>query len=430
MARTYEELDWLIAQQHPMTELLKGWAGINTGTFNPTGLEALAGLVVDEFRPLTETIRIVHPDPVEMVDSLGRVIPRPLGANIHAVQRPDAPVQVLLAIHMDTVYDVDSAFQTVEQLDDQTLRGPGVADAKGGLVVMLYALKALERFVERTGNRQIGWQVIVNSDEEISSPGSLGLFTEAASQVQLGLLFEPSLPDGSLVSSRKGSGNFSIIGQGRSAHAGRDFHHGINAIVAAADVSTQLHRLTGSWEGMTLNVARIDGGATNNVVPATSIIRLNIRYTEREHEEPIRQAIQEILDTVSAQSGVQFELHGSFASPPKQLTVGTESMLHQFKSCGEELGLDLSWAPAGGACDGNRLAALGVPNVDTLGVRGGNIHSHEEFMWIDSLPERAALTALYLMQLAEGVIHPPTAAPRQASSAPSNEETATAKTGL
>lgn len=408
MARALEELDWIFQQQQTMTELLKGWAGINSGTFNPTGLATLAALVAEAFRPVAEMVQILHPDPVEMIDSLGRVIPRPLGANIHAVQRPEAPIQVLLAIHMDTVYDVESAFQSVELLDDNTLKGPGVADAKGGLVVMLYALMGLERYVQRTGNRQVGWQVIVNSDEEISSPGSIGLFEQAATRAQLGLLFEPSLPDGSLISSRKGSGNFSIIGRGRSAHSGRDFHHGINAIVGAAEVSSQLHRLTGHWDGMTLNVARIDGGATNNVVPATSIIRLNIRYTDREQEEPIRRTIQEILDSVSSETGVTFELHGSFASPPKLLTAATEAMLYQFKKCGQELDLNLSWNPTGGACDGNRLAALGVPNVDTLGVRGGNIHSHEEFMRIDSLPERAALTALFLMQLAEGTIHPPT----------------------
>jgi glutamate carboxypeptidase len=243
--------------------------------------------------------------------------------------------------------------------------------------------------------------VLVNSDEEIGSPGSGCLIEECARRVQLGLVFEPTLPDGHLVSSRKGSGSFSIRVRGRSAHAGRDFHHGRNAIVSAASIATQLHGLNGLWPEMTLNVARIEGGGPTNVVPDLAIVRFNIRYSDPSSEPEILQALETIV-AQSGSEGIQVLLHGQFSSAPKVLDERGERMLEAVRDCGLELGLDLHWQPSGGACDGNRLAACGVPNVDALGVRGGRIHSPEEFVLLDSLTERAKLTALFLMRLADG----------------------------
>jgi len=394
-------LDWIHDQRDNMADLLKGWAGINSGSFNPSGLETLAELIAAEFSQFSETTSLRAAGAHQVINAHGQPHLMPLGKNLHVIQRPAASQRALLAIHMDTVYGVDSPFQSVEQLDENTLVGPGVADAKGGIVIMLFALRALERFLRDSKQTDFGWEVILNSDEEIGSPGSFSLFEEASRRVQLGLLFEPSLPEGKLVSSRKGSGNFSIVAHGRAAHAGRDFQHGVNAIVASAEVSTQLHRLTGLWDGMTLNVARIDGGGPSNMVPPIGVIRLNIRYLQQRHETEILAAIREIAERVTLRTGVRFELHGHFSSPPKILDAATESMLQHLQTCGRELNLELDWEPSGGACDGNRLAACGIPNVDTLGARGGHLHSHEEFVWIDSLVERARLTALYLMQLAD-----------------------------
>ncbi len=400
-------LRWIETQAETMRSLLQSWANLNTGTFNPLGLTEMAHLVEEQFRELTPQVEQHHPQPAKRVDEHGNLVPLQLGPNVSAICRPQAPLQVLLAIHMDTVYGPLSPFQSVTRLDANTLQGPGVADAKGGLIVMLFSLKAFERFAQQTGQNRLGWNVIVNSDEEIGSPGSASLFAEFAKCVQLGLLFEPSLPTGGLVSSRKGSGNFAVIVHGQSAHSGRDFHLGRNAIVAAAMAALDLHRLNGRWPEMTLNVARVDGGGPSNMIPALAVLHLNIRYTDRRQEAEIQSAIAEILNRVSEQQGVAMQLQGEFSSPPKSLTPSLESQLQQLHDCGKELGLDLTWSPSGGSCDGNRLAALGIPNVDTLGVRGGKIHSADEFVLLDSLVERAKLTALYLMKLADGIIVPP-----------------------
>jgi len=400
-------LDWIQSQQETMCQHLRGWAGMNTGSFNPAGLAALSELIAEEFSQFAETTSLREAGAYQVINAHGQPHLMPLGKNLHVIQRPDASLRALLAIHMDTVYGVDSPFQSVEQPDARTLIGPGVTDAKGGIVIMLFALRALEHYLQETGRKDFGWEVILNSDEEIGSPGSLSLFEEAAQRVQFGLLFEPSLPEGKLVSSRKGSGNFSIVAHGRAAHSGRDFHRGLNAVVAAAAASIQLHRLTGQWDGMTLNVARIDGGGPSNVVPPVAVIRINIRYTQANQETEILAAIREILERETLRSSVRFEFHGRFSSPPKHLDAATEQMLQQLQECGSRLGVPIDWAPSGGACDGNRLAAYGIPNVDTLGARGGQIHSHEEFVWLESLAERARLTALFLMQMADASLPPP-----------------------
>jgi glutamate carboxypeptidase len=276
-----------------------------------------------------------------------------------------------------------------------------VSDAKGGLVVMLFALRAFEQFVQTSGRGGLGWEVLINADEEIGSPGSRHLFEDCAKRVQFGLLFEPTLQGGHLVSSRKGSGNFSIVVRGRSAHAGRDFQQGRNAVVAAAAMTAQLHGLNGRWPDLTLNVAGIDGGGPFNVVPDLAVVRFNIRYGDAGQGLEIQNTLKEIAARNVA-DGVQVSLHGEFSSPPKPLDQAGTKLLEAFRDCGTELSLDLRWQPSGGACDGNRLAACGVPNVDSLGVHGGKIHSPEEFVLLDSLPERAKLTALFLMRLADG----------------------------
>ena len=159
------------------------------------------------------------------IDDEGLSSKQPLGEIIHIVKHPDAPKKIMLCIHMDTVYSQDDEFQTCQMTDGGQLNGPGVADAKGGLIVMLYALKTLE---QSPLAGKIGWEVIINPDEEIGSPGSESFIRSRAPFCDFGLLFEPALPGGHMVSDRKGTGNFTFIVRGKSAHSGRDFAAGRN----------------------------------------------------------------------------------------------------------------------------------------------------------------------------------------------------------
>jgi glutamate carboxypeptidase len=212
--------------------------------------------------------------------------------------------------------------------------------------------------------------------------------------------YEPSaLPDGTLAGARPGSGNFSIIVKGRSAHAGRNPHDGRNALLAAADLALRLKALT--REGLTVNPARIDGGGPNNVVPENAVLRVNLRPHSPELEQFALAEIRALIAAIEVEHDVAIHLHGGFNRPPKPLTPEAEQLFDLVKACGEDLGLTIGWKSTGGVCDGNNIAACGIPVVDTMGVRGGSIHSSDEYLITESLVERARLSALTLLRIAE-----------------------------
>jgi glutamate carboxypeptidase len=307
-------------------------------------------------------------------------------------------VQLLFTGHMDTVFPADHAFQQTRWLEDGILNGPGVADMKGGLAAMLAALKAVE---QSPAADRIGYEVVVNSDEEVGSLASAPLLTQAAQGKRAALTYEPAaLPDGTLAGARPGSGNFAIVIRGRSAHAGRNPEDGRNALLAAADLALRLDAL--KRDGLSVNPSRIEGGSPSNVVPDLTVLRVNLRPRTAEIETEAKRAIEEAVAAAAAKHDVRIELNGGFGRPPKSLTPKAEALFNLVRQAGADLGQQIAWQPSGGVCDGNNIAACGVPVVDTMGVRGGKIHSMEEFLIVDSLAERAALSALTILRLAEG----------------------------
>jgi glutamate carboxypeptidase len=320
------------------------------------------------------------------------------GFNLHLKVRPQAPVQLLFTGHMDTVYGADHPFQDMVWREAGVLNGPGVADMKGGLAVMLAALAAVER---SPAAGRLGYEVVINSDEEVGSPGSAPLLAAAARGKRAALTYEPAaLPDGTLAGARPGSGNFSIFVQGRSAHAGRNPEDGRNALLAAADLALRL--AAAKRPGLSVNPARIDGGGPNNVVPDRAVLRVNMRPATAEDQALAQAALDAAIAAVAADHDVAIHLHGGFARPPKPIDPAAERLFELVRRCGEDLGQPISWRASGGVCDGNNIAACGVPVVDTMGVRGGAIHSTEEYLIVDSLVERAQLSALTILRLVEG----------------------------
>jgi glutamate carboxypeptidase len=333
---------------------------------------------------------------VEAVDTAGRTIALEHGKHLHLKVRPDARVQLLFTGHMDTVFGADHAFQENRWLEDGVLNGPGVADMKGGIAVMLAALKAVE---ESAASARIGYEVVINSDEEVGSLASASLLQRSAQGKRAALTYEPAaLPDGTLAGARPGSGNYALIVRGRSAHAGRNPEDGRNALLAAADLALRLDRL--KRDGLTVNPSRIDGGSPSNVVPDLAVLRVNLRPRTPELESEAKRQIEAVITEVAAERQVTIEANGGFGRPPKPLTREAEALFGLVKQSGSDLGQQIGWKASGGVCDGNNIAACGVPVVDTMGVRGGKIHSMEEFLIVESLAERAALSALTIVRLA------------------------------
>lgn len=399
--REYQpHLDWIASQQEAMLKMTLAWSAINSGSYNLDGLAVMAGAIAQEFAALepdsTETLDLA---PMQAVSRDGGLADVPLGQALRFRKRSHAPLKVLLTGHMDTVFPREHGFQKPQIRDDGTVNGPGVADMKGGIVVMLHALKALER---SPWSEHIGWEVLINPDEEIGSIGSAPLLVEGAKRNDFGLTYEPCLPDGTLAGARKGSGNFTAVVHGRAAHAGREPQLGRNAIVLLAEFITAVSGLNGAMPGVTVNPGRIDGGGPVNVVPDLANCAFNIRVATPEEQVFVENELTDLQERFNAREGFRFKLHGGFTRPPKVLSPANIRLFDLIKACGADLGMSLHEKPTGGCCDGNNLAAAGLPNVDTLGVRGANIHSSDEYLVIPSLTEQARLSALLLLRLARG----------------------------
>jgi len=380
----------------PMLEQVEYWAAINSGSRNLDGLKRMATELADAFSALPGRLDLLDAAPVEAVNGAGKRVDVLHGQNIRFVVRPEAPLQLLFTGHMDTVFAAEHAFQRTRWLDEGVLNGPGVADMKGGIAVMLAALKAIEATPTANG---IGYEVILNSDEEVGSLGSAELITRAAAGKRAALTYEPSaLPDGTFAGARPGSGNFSFTVTGRSAHAGRNPTDGRNALVAAADLALRLK--AGMRDGLSVNPAKIDGGSPNNVVPDLAVLRVNLRPRNLADQAAAQVLIDGSVAAVAAEHDVEIAVHGHFARPPKPMTPALEALFGVVRQAGADLGQPIAWQSTGGVCDGNNIAACGVPVIDTMGVRGGSIHSMEEFLIVDSLSERAALSALTILRLA------------------------------
>ncbi len=374
------------------------WAAINSGTRNLPGLGLLADDLADCFAALPGEVSLRQPAPVTAVDTAGNAVELDHGRHLLLTVRPQAQRRFLLTGHMDTVFSVDHPFQQVTWLDDATLNGPGTADMKGGIAVLLAAVQALETSPQA---QSIGYDVLINSDEETGSLSSAALIAELARGKFAALTYEPSaLPDGTLAHARGGSGNYAVTFRGRAAHAGRNPQDGRNALVAAADCAVRLKHM--SHDDLPINPARIDGGAANNVVPDMAVLRFNIRPRSTRAAEDFSSDFKDLLHLIEKLHEVSSHSHGGISRPPKPVDATAQKLFDLVRDSGAALGQTIGWQSSGGVCDGNNIAACGVPVVDTMGVRGGAIHSADEYLIIPSLAERAALSAVVLHRLATG----------------------------
>jgi glutamate carboxypeptidase len=314
-------------------------------------------------------------------------------------QGTQAKKTVLLNGHYDTVYGADHRFQTVSPSDEGRLCGPGVTDMKGGLLVMLEALKRWEASPHK---ESLSWEVLITPDEEIGSPFSIPLLKESAQRCDVGLVYESAYTDGGFVRSRMGSATYQILAKGQAAHVGRNFDEGVNAITGLCRLTSDIDRMARRL-GIIANVGRFTGGDALNVVPDQAEVWLNVRSESMElfgNFECQLAALVEDYNAVSEEPG-NFSWSGGINRPPKTVDAATQSIYDIVAHCAEQLGQPVSWRDTGGGSDGSNLAAYGLPNIDNLGVCGGAIHSDQEFIDLNSIEARIALSLEILNALSK-----------------------------
>lgn len=343
--------------------LLKRLVNTNSHSYNPEGLKKTRVLLEEAFLPL------------EGKKSL-------FGDTLVYKKRPRAPIQIFLGGHYDTVYPKSSPFQKITPLSKTIWRGPGITDMKGGLVILLTALLAFEKTPLA---KNIGWRLVLNADEEIASPLSAPVIEKAALGCHAAFLFEPAFADGSLVSSRKGSMNMVIKAIGKAAHAGRDLHLGINAITILASLISSFKDTPG------INFGEIHGGHAFNIVPSYAELKVNLRS---DNESDFKKFMDK-LKTYPEKDVIEWNCLSYRA--PKSFDKRAQKLM-------KALNYPCHFAPSGGVCDGNQLASMGIPTIDTLGAVGGKIHTEDEYIEIPSLDERAMLFFDFLVKVSKGEV--------------------------
>ena len=414
------------ARQAELEAQLADWVGRNTGSWNTAGLEAFAPLLGAELASLGFEVRIDPPAPLDYPDRKDARTGPIVLAERRAFVEPEHARSFLLVGHFDTVFEADSPFQTfaVDPNDPSHAIGPGVTDMKGGLVILVAALRAL---AESGDLGRCDVTVLLNSDEELGSLGSRPTIEEAARHAELGFVFESARAGGEMSRSSGGVGQFHLAVTGVAAHASSAATEGHSAIVALARKVIAIESLTDYDRGVLLNVGTIAGGTKRNIVPDRADAWIDLRYDETAVGEETKRRLEEIARAIDV-PGTSASLWGRLHRPPKPASPAVDELLAAHRKVTRELGYA---APdpvhSTGVTDGTLTAAVGLPTLDSMGARGGAAHTEREFVVRASLAERAAIAAVLLRKLARAPSTPaalrptglPAPPPKLESSSPS-----------
>ena len=304
--------------------------------------------------------------------------------------------RVMIAGHLDTVHDPNGDFLDLSIAPGgKTAIGPGCVDMKGGLVIAVAALEALEECGVKAN-----WTFTMNADEETGTYHSEKALRDQAVKHDFGLALEPALPGGELAIERMGSGQFMIETVGKSAHVGRAFTEGVSAVTELARVILETAKMPRPDDGMILNIGPLHGGVATNAVPDSAAAWGNVRFKDQQTADELGGMLDALATESGAVPGVI--VRRSFNRPAKPLTPETESLGLKARAVAEALGQKLPFASTGGVCDGNVLQSAGLPTIDTLGVRGGGLHTPDEWIDLTSLVERCQLLAILVARLSAG----------------------------
>ncbi|MFE4703256.1 M20 family metallopeptidase [Streptomyces sp. NPDC056738] len=364
---------------------------IDSGSYSPDGVNRVGEIVGERLRALGFDTRRLSPPPVGACGTGDLVVARKRGS----LPVEDGGRRILLAAHMDTVFEDGTAAARPFALAGSHAHGPGVSDDKGGLVAGLTAL----RILEEAGFHEYAELVFLAvPDEEIGSPASRPLTEETARGMHYALALECARQNGDVVIARKGVADFRLTVKGRAAHAGIEPERGANAALAAAHLTVALQGLNGRWGDVTVNVGMVHAGTRTNIVCPEAELHVEVRSATTLGIQQARQAIEE-LAARPVVAGTSVTVEQLDLCPPMEDTDASRRILRTAQDIGEELGLSFGAAATGGVGDANFIAGTGVPVLDGLGPVGGSDHSPQEWLDTTTIVTRVALLASLIAEL-------------------------------
>jgi glutamate carboxypeptidase len=369
--------------EEAMLRLLERFVVCESPSHDKIAVDAMGQIVAEEWRQRGAKVQIV------------RQAKR--GNHVRAEISPGSgrPVgQVLVLGHLDTVYPLGTIEKMPFRAAGGRAWGPGTFDMKGGLVMALCAIDALQTAAIRPSKRLV---FLWTSDEEIGSATSRKLIESEARRSKAVLVLEPSLgSEGRLKTSRKGVGSAELLVTGRAAHAGINPEDGVNAVHELALQIERLIAMNDPRRGITVQATVVSGGTVSNVVPDQARAQVDIRFAHLSDAAGLDKKFHSLRPILK---GAKLEVRGGVNRPPLERTAGVSALFRHAQSLMRECGLALGEAGTGGGSDGNFTGALGIPTLDGLGAVGDGAHTPREHVIIRRLPERAALLAGLLATL-------------------------------
>lgn len=374
--------EWLAARQGAMLDLLREVVDMDSGSYDKAGVDAVGA----RFEKFFEEHGI----------AAWRERHEVYGDALHAlVTEPgDNRKPVLLMGHRDTVFPRGEAARRPFTIEGKRAYGPGVADMKAGLVMNVFVAAAFRAL----GGAPCPIRVLITSDEEIASPSSRPIIEREGRTARAVYNSEPGRPSGNITTGRKGGVFMRFDVYGKAAHSGGNFSNGISAIGELAHKIVQIHALTDLSKGITLNVGLVSGGQSVNTTAPHAEGQIDMRYVEPADREATLEAIRTIMATATVPgTTARLEIKGEFL--PVVQTPEAKALFDAYKASAADAGLpDLDGEFSGGCADSGFTASVGTPTLCGVGPVGGNAHTPEEYLEIDSIVPRAQALALAILR--------------------------------
>ena len=366
-----------------MLQLIEQIVNIDSGSYYKEGVDKVGAILREKYEELGFIVEVKENENY--------------GNNLIIQHKNAVDPKIILVAHMDTVFPKGTVAKRPFYIKENRAYGPGVVDMKASQVELIYTIKALQS----VGSKSIeNIQIILNGDEEIGSITSRPLIEKYSVGKEYALIMEPARKDGSLVTARRGGGRYVIVVKGKAAHSGIEPEKGISAIEELAYKIIELQKLNNPEKGITVNVGLIEGGSSVNTISANAVAQVGIRISEIEQAAVLEEKIKEICSHTVV-SGTEIHLEGAINRPPMEFNHKTEKLLDIIQDVGGEIGLKIKNTATGGGGDASFTSATGVATIDGLGPVGGNAHSENEYLEIDTLPERTLLLAKTIERLSE-----------------------------